>query len=159
MPETSLRLDPIAYHADGFPHVLDEYNRQRRFYEVLYLRVGKLVKPGDRVDLIGVLDTGNGKEGKVSRVILQDVVVLAVGKSVTNNAPRTVEYDNFAGKERVKSLAEDFSFSSVTLEVEPAQAQMLALILANGENSLSLSLRVGLALSGASDTSFSLGSG
>jgi pilus assembly protein CpaB len=103
--------------------------------------VAKLVKPGDRVDLIAVLDMGGGKENRISKTILQDVVILAVGRSVTGNMARVIEPDAFGGKDHVKSLAEDYSFSSVTLEVEPAQAQTLALIAANGENTLILSLR------------------
>jgi len=102
--------------------------------------VGKLVKPGDRVDLIAVIDTG-GKDTKIVKTILQDIVVLAVGRSVTNNVPRVIEADPANGKDRIRPLAEDFSFNSVTLEVEPAQAQTLALLSASGENLLSLSLR------------------
>lgn len=103
--------------------------------------VAKLVKPGDRVDLIAVLDLGGGRDQKISKTVLQDVVVLAVGRSVTNNVPRIVEADAFGGKEKVRSLAEDFSFTSVTLEVEPAQAQAMALVMANSDNALTLSLR------------------
>lgn len=103
--------------------------------------VARLVKPGDRVDLIAVLDTGGGKENKIAKTLLQDVVILATGKNVSNNAPRIVEIDSFAAKERVKSLTEDVSFGTVTVELEPQQAQMLALILSNSDNSLQLSLR------------------
>lgn len=103
--------------------------------------VSKLVKPGDRVDLIAVIDTGGGKDAKIAKTILQDVIVLAVGRSVTNNVPRLIETDPFSGKERIKPLAEDSTFASVTLEVEPAQAQALAVVLGGGEASLSLSLR------------------
>lgn len=103
--------------------------------------VSKLVKPGDRVDLIAVLDMGGGKEAKIVKTVLQDVVVLAVGHSVTNNVARTVEIDPGSGKEKVRNLAEDFNFSSVTLEVEPIQAQTLALVMANGDNAMTLALR------------------
>jgi len=103
--------------------------------------VSKLVKPGDRVDLIAVVDMGGGKESKVAKTILQDVIVLSIGRYVTNNLPRTVEVDNLGGKDRIHSLAEDFSFSSVTLEVEPAQAQMIALLLASSDSSITISLR------------------
>ncbi|MBC7691388.1 MAG: Flp pilus assembly protein CpaB [Methylotenera sp.] len=118
--------------------------------------VAKLVKPGDRVDLIAVLDMGGGKENKIAKTIFQDVVVLAVGRNVTNNVARVVEMDG--NREKVKPLSEDFSFTSVTLEVEPAQAQTLALVMANGENAITLSLRnnddterVGLSSSMAGD--------
>ena len=103
--------------------------------------VGHLIKPGDRVDVIGILDSGKGKEGKIARTILQDVVVLAAGKSVTNNIPRIVENDGPGSKDRYRSLAEDTNFNTVTLEVEPVQAQALALVMANGDSSIFLSLR------------------
>ncbi|OFZ00326.1 MAG: Flp pilus assembly protein CpaB [Bdellovibrionales bacterium GWC1_52_8] len=102
--------------------------------------IGKLVKPGDRVDLIAVIDSG-GKDTKIVKTVLQDIVVLAVGRSVTNNVPRVIEADPTGGRDRVRPLAEDFTFNSVTLEVEPAQVQMLALLSASGENLLTLSLR------------------
>jgi pilus assembly protein CpaB len=103
--------------------------------------VAKLVKPGDRVDIIAVLDMGGGKEGKIAKTIFQDVVVLAVGRSVTGNIARTVEQDPNGGKDKIKSLAEDYSFASVTLEVEPLQAEQLALIMNSGDNVIDLSLR------------------
>lgn len=102
--------------------------------------VSKLVKPGDRVDLIAVIDGGGGKEAKIAKTLLQDVVVLSVGRFVSNNAPRVVEADSASGT-RVRTIAEDFSFGSVTLEVEPAQAQAVSLIQASGDNVLMLSLR------------------
>ncbi len=102
--------------------------------------VAKLVKPGDRVDLIAVVDMGGGKENKIAKTVLQDVVVLSIGRYVTNNVARTLEADPSGGKDRVRSLAEDYSFSSVSLEVEPAQAQMIALLLSS-DNTMILSLR------------------
>ncbi len=103
--------------------------------------VAKLIKAGDRVDLIAVLDTGGGKAGKIAKTLFQDVVVLSTGRSVTNNVARIIEADPYGGKERVRSLAEDTTFANVTLEVEPGQAQILALVMANGDNALTLSLR------------------
>ncbi len=104
--------------------------------------VSKLLKPGDRVDVIAIVDPGGGKDKKMSRTILQDTPVLAVGRSIANNAARTIEADAFAGgKERVRSLAEDYSFSSVTLELDPITAQTMALILASGDTVLNISLR------------------
>lgn len=103
--------------------------------------LSKLVKPGDRVDLIVVLDLGGGKVGKVAKTLLQDVVVLSIGRYIVNNLGRTVELDPSGEGSRVRSLVEDFSFSSVNLEVDPEQAQSLALVLNSGENALTLSLR------------------
>jgi pilus assembly protein CpaB len=103
--------------------------------------VAKLIKPGDRVDVIAVIDAGGGKENKLVRTLLQDAAVLAVGRSITNNAPRIIEQDPSGGKQRVRSLASDFSFASVTLEVEPSDAQKIALVLATGEAAMTISLR------------------
>jgi pilus assembly protein CpaB len=103
--------------------------------------VAKLVKPGDRVDVVGVVDIGLGKENKYARTFLQDVVILATGRNVTNNPARTVETDPFSGKEKVKSLSEDLSFNNVTIEVDSSQAQMLALLQSSNEAVLFLSLR------------------
>jgi pilus assembly protein CpaB len=104
--------------------------------------VSKLIKPGDRVDLIAVLDMGGGnKANKLAKTVLQDVVILSIGRYVANNVARLVEGDAFSGKERVRSLTDDVSFATVTLEVEPLQVQSLALIMANGDNNITLSLR------------------
>lgn len=99
--------------------------------------VGKLVKPGDRVDLIAVVGFGEKKDAKMAKTLLQDVVVLAVGRAVTNNVARKIETDS-TGKERARSLAESDAFNSVTLEVEPPQAQMIALLNSGSEIMLSL---------------------
>lgn len=103
--------------------------------------VGKLVKPGDRVDVIGVLDLGGGKDSKIAKTILQDLVVLAVGRNVTNNVARLIEKD-FTGKNsQVRSLASYDGFTSVTLEVTITQAQTLALVSNTGSSVLTLALR------------------
>lgn len=102
--------------------------------------VAKLVKPGDRVDLIAVVDADLGRDNKVAKTVLQDVVVLAVGRFVTNNIPRLIESSGGRNK-RVRNLARFDGFSSVTLEVDPSEAQKLALLMAAGNNTLTLSLR------------------
>lgn len=93
--------------------------------------VAKLVKPGDRVDVIAVIDLQQGWENKFARTLFQDLAVLAVGKHVTNNPARTIETDPMTGKERVRTLAEDVTFSTVTLEVDANQAQTLAFLDSN----------------------------
>jgi Flp pilus assembly protein CpaB len=98
------------------------------------------VKPGDRVDILTIIQIGNNKENRVVKTLLQDVVVLAVGHNVTNNVARVLEKD-LSGNVRARSLTEDSTFATVTLEVEPAQAQMIALALSNNETPLTLSLR------------------
>ncbi len=104
--------------------------------------VSRLIKPGDRIDLIAVIDVGGGKESKVAKTVLQDVVVLATGHYITNNIARSVEVDPTGGsRERVRSLADDYAYSTLTVEVDPVQVQTLAVLVNNGENALSIALR------------------
>ncbi|NDG85298.1 MAG: Flp pilus assembly protein CpaB [Proteobacteria bacterium] len=106
--------------------------------------VTRLLKPGDRVDVISVIDTGSGvggKESKVAKTILQDVVVLAVGRNITNNFARRVDYDPTTGRERVRNLTEYDGYSTITLEVEPIAVQQLAAIIAGSGNRIMFSLR------------------
>ena len=108
--------------------------------------VGKLVKPGDRVDVIVVLNTqvgsgGDSSNARIAKTFLQDAVILAVGRNITNNIARKIESDGPSGKMHIKSLNEFDGYSSVTLEVDPAQAQGLAVIMADSMNKIYLTLR------------------
>ncbi len=87
--------------------------------------VAKLIKPGDRVDIIAAVDDGDGlnKVRKV-RTILQDVIVLATGQSIVDNLPIQVvkgDEDNF----EIRNLRVDNNYSTLTLEVTPSEAQLL----------------------------------
>jgi len=104
--------------------------------------VSKLIKPGDRVDLIAVVDVSagaGGRDTKIAKTLLQDAVILAVGRNITNNLARKVDIDG--GKTRVRSLTQYDGYSSVTLEVDPAQAQLIAAVTAGSGNRLVLTLR------------------
>jgi pilus assembly protein CpaB len=106
--------------------------------------VAKLIKPGDRVDVIAVMDFSGGQGGrdtKVAKTILQDVVILAVGRNITNNLARRLDMDPNSGKAKVRSLTEYDGYSSVTLELDPGQAQLLAAITGGNGNKLLLTLR------------------
>lgn len=106
--------------------------------------VSRLLKPGDRVDIISVIDAGvgaSGRESKVAKTLFQDVVVLAVGRNITNNLARRVDYDSQSGRTRMRSLTEYDGYSSVTLEVDPNQAQLLAAITSGAGNRILLTLR------------------
>lgn len=90
--------------------------------------VAKLIKPGDRVDVLTFTDpsgTGNKLQVEV-RTILQDVMVLATGKYVANTVPAILEVDPMKSSSKSKlNLSEYTQFSNVTLEVDPFQAQAL----------------------------------
>jgi pilus assembly protein CpaB len=103
--------------------------------------VGKLLKPGDRVDLIGVLKLNETGKVKVARTILQDVLILSVGKNVTNNVARTVENIKGSNETRVRPLNQYDAYTTVNVEVDPIQAQTVSLLLADPDNKIMLSLR------------------
>lgn len=89
--------------------------------------VAKLIKPGDRVDVLSNIDMAAGNKALVEvRTILQDVMVLATGKYVTNTVPGIFEMDPFkAGSKTKVPLSEYTSYPNVTLEVDSIQAQQL----------------------------------
>lgn len=105
--------------------------------------VGKLIKPGDRVDIIAAVDYGkNADVHKEVRTILQDVAVLATGVRIVNAVPRLVEKDgNAQDKVNIVSLTGDTSFSTITVEVSPKDAQDLVYIVATAPGGLFVTLR------------------
>ena len=77
--------------------------------------VSAMVRPNDRVDVIGTFDFeegGSGKRSYVTCTILQNVLVLATGGDTAKTSRR--------------SLGLGQGFSTVTLEVTPREAEMLA---------------------------------
>ena len=77
--------------------------------------VSGMVCPNDHVDVIGTFEFGKGEDGRknfVTCTILQNVLVLATGGETA--------------KDRARSLGSTQPFSTVTLEVTPREAEMLA---------------------------------
>ncbi len=102
--------------------------------------VAKLIKPGDRIDLIASLTVGSGANSKTEvKTIMQDKVILATGLKIVNELPRLFERqgkDNF-----IKNLRGDTNFSSITLELTPKESQDLIYILSTNPGGLYMSLR------------------
>ena len=87
--------------------------------------VAKLMKPGDRVDIIAGVDDGAGlKKERRLRTILQDIPVLATGQSIVDNLPIQVIKGDAENYE-IRNLRVDNNYSTVTVEVSPADAQNL----------------------------------
>ncbi len=104
--------------------------------------VSKLVIPGDHVDILASIDIGSGPSRKTEvRTIMQDVVVLATGLRITNNIPRAIKKESFSDKAEIKKLTGDTTFSAITVEASPQEAQNLVYILATAPGSLYLTLR------------------
>jgi pilus assembly protein CpaB len=102
--------------------------------------IGKLVRPGDRIDILASVESGKGLNKKVEvKTLMQKVVVLAVGQNITNGIPRKLEAGG--GSPVFRNLNGDTSFSSITVEVTPKQAQDLVLMLTSSPGSLYLALR------------------
>ena len=102
--------------------------------------VGKLIKPGDRVDILALIDYGGGRKDlqKVT-TILQDVLVLATGKSISNSIPLVgIKTDEEVAKMNLNTYTE---FNVVTLEMGPIDAQKLIFIITAGGGRPYLSLR------------------
>jgi pilus assembly protein CpaB len=104
--------------------------------------VGKLIRPGDRVDVLTSIMYGEARgERREVKTLLQDILVLATGLNVTNNIPRALMLDTFNGKPAYRNLNGDTGYTAVTVEVTPVEAQNLIWILSQTPGALFLSLR------------------
>jgi len=87
--------------------------------------VAKLIKPGDRVDVLASVDYSKGGRPDTWKIqtILQDVLVLSTGKSLTNSLPI---YGMKTPRSIKKMNANVYTnYNTVTLEVDSYQAQKL----------------------------------
>lgn len=102
--------------------------------------IAKLVKPGDRIDLIAALDIGNGRSTRREiKTIMQDIVILATGSQIINDIPRLRSKQG--SDEFYQNQIGDLSFTTITVEVDPKQAQDLIYILSTSPGSLFVALR------------------
>lgn len=101
--------------------------------------VGKLIKPGDRVDVLSMVDYGGGRIEKVKvKTVIQDVYVLATGKRITREIPLAgMQVDK---KIRGLKLNTFTNFNTVTLELNPYDVQKLVFLNQAGKG-VFLSLR------------------
>lgn len=104
--------------------------------------VSKLIKPGDRIDIIAAIDYGKGGEQRREvKTILQDVVVLATGLNVLNKIPRRFELDSNGRTVSRINLSASTNFTSITVEAKPEEAQQLVYIISTSPGSLFTTLR------------------
>lgn len=103
--------------------------------------VGRLIKPGDRVDILAAIDVSGGsrQDLRKTRTILQDVLVLSTGMNMTNSIPLYgVQTEKVI---RTMNLNVNVNYNTITLELDPYDVQKLSYIQSYGTGSLSLSLR------------------
>lgn len=104
--------------------------------------VSRLIRPGDRIDLIAALDYGKGGDSKREvRTIMQNVLVLATGLNVVNKIPRRFELDANGKNINRINLNASTNFSNITVEVKPEEVQQLVYILSVSPGSLFATLR------------------
>ncbi|MCK5071850.1 MAG: Flp pilus assembly protein CpaB [Bacteriovoracaceae bacterium] len=90
--------------------------------------VSKLIKPGDRVDVLAAIDYSSGqKHRQKTTTVLQDVLVLSTGMNMTNSLP-------IYGKKTDKvikamNLSVYSAYNTVALELTSFEAQKLVFLL------------------------------
>ncbi|MBL6989286.1 MAG: Flp pilus assembly protein CpaB [Bacteriovoracaceae bacterium] len=101
--------------------------------------VSKLIKPGDRVDLLAAIDyTAGRKDKQETKTVLQDVLVLSTGYNMTNSIPI---YGMKTPKVIRKMNASIYTqYNTVTLELSPFDVQKIVYLktFANARPYLSL---------------------
>ena len=142
-------LASVAKTGESLSYVIPEGSRAISIEVTQVISSGGLVLPGDYVDIIGVFDVtfGAGDQETTadkyfSRIILQNIEVLAVAQTVVDTVPEagtttgtdgeTTTTD--AGGQRVRNTeaSPEPKASTVTLSVTPQQAQLLFLAEENG---------------------------
>jgi pilus assembly protein CpaB len=138
MLSSMLRKGDVTVDAQTFKRVQRVGMRAISIPVDLVASVTQMVIPGDRVDIIGTFTFPSAKPDPtldtVTLTILQDVLVLATGKATTR------DLSNPALPPSARSGA-GLAYSTVTLEVSPQEAEMLAFAIRRGGGNLMLSLR------------------
>lgn len=101
--------------------------------------VSRLLKPGDRVDILALVDYASGKKERLKvKTVLQDVLVLSTGLYVTNSVPIVnVKSDSELRQLKLNSYT---NYNTVTLELTPFEVQKMVFLISAG-NGIYLSLR------------------
>ncbi len=101
--------------------------------------VSRLIKPGDRVDVLALIDYAGGrKELQKVKTVLQDVYVLATGRRVTREIPLVgLKVDKEIKKLDLNTVS---NFNTVTLELSPYEVQKMIFLVKQGSG-IYLSLR------------------
>ncbi len=102
--------------------------------------VGKLIKPGDRVDVVAAIDYASGdKELARVQTVIENVLVLSTGRSITN----TLGVYGVETPQVIKVMKADVyaDYNTVTLELEQHEAQKLIFIISQLGASPFLTLR------------------
>lgn len=101
-----------------------------------------LIRPGDRVDIFAVVESGKGATMKREAILFRpDVLVIATGVAVNNSLPRTIERDPNGRGLVQTTLTGDTKYSNITVESDIDDAQDLIFLINNNASSIYLLLR------------------
>lgn len=91
-----------------------------------------LIKPGDRVDVLVTFDAmmNDGRKEKVTATILQNVLIIAVGTNLGQGMNAKQFKNQAAQEDKTAAFSEK---ATVSLALNPNEAQYLALALKQGE--------------------------
>lgn len=104
--------------------------------------IAKLIRPGDRIDIVAAIDAGKGVNAKREVVtMLTDVPVLATGVNVVNQIPRMFEVDSNSKQITQIALSGDTKYGTITVEVSPKEAQDLVYLLSTSPGNIFFTLR------------------
>lgn len=102
--------------------------------------VSRLLKPGDRVDILALVDYAAGKKERLKvKTVLQDVLILSTGLFVTNSVP-IVNIKSGESDTRQMKLNSYTNYNTVTLELTPFEVQKMVFLVSAGTG-IYLSLR------------------
>jgi pilus assembly protein CpaB len=101
--------------------------------------VSRLLKPGDRIDILALVDYASGKKERLKvKTVLQDVLILSTGLYVTNSVP-IINIKSETNSRQMK-LNSYTNYNTVTLELTPFEVQKMVFLISAG-NGIYLSLR------------------
>ena len=121
-PITASRLAPVGA-SGGLSAVIPEGYRAMTVRVDDETGIAGFLVPGTLVDILAVISSSDSKQGPISKIVLQNIKVLANGQNL----------------DQPKDEREANSVKTVTLQVTPDQSEKLAL--ASAEGKLRLSLR------------------
>lgn len=102
--------------------------------------VSKLLKPGDRIDIVAAIDVGKGvAQHREVKTLMQDVPILATGLRVVNDLP--LLYEKQGQIESIRNMNGDTSFNTITVEATPEESQDLIFLLSTSPGALFVTLR------------------
>lgn len=104
--------------------------------------VAKLLKPGDRIDIMAAVSVGSGQDRKKEvKIIMQNVPILAAGVQIANELPVLYEKNKKGDQVIITNLTRNTQFNSITIESTPIGAQKLFFIMNQNPKDIMIVLR------------------